>query len=450
MSKTIKISKGCNIKLKGAAEHILTIPEPSETISIKPTDFHGLTPKLDVKIGDEVQAGSALFHNKYNSDIKFTSPTSGEIVDIIRGEKRKILEVKVLADKAIKFIDFGKVNPNDLSREEIITKLLLSGVFPLIQQRPYSTVANPLDYPKSIFISGFKTAPLAADVDFILHGMGELFQVGIDALAKLTKGKIHLNLHSDYKATGVLSNCKKVQINKFSGPHPSGNVGIQIHHLDPINKGEKVWYLDPQAVLTIGALFKNGVYDATRIVALTGSRVKKPKYFKTLIGSNLKNIITENIEVGDNRIISGDVLSGTKITSEGSVGFYHDQITIVPEGNEPEFLGWIAPGFDKFSLSKTFFSWLTPSKSYDLNTALHGEERAFVMSGQYEKVLPMDIFPVHLLKSILANDIEAMENLGIYEVPPEDFALCEFSCTSKIEVQQIIRDGLDLIEKECG
>lgn len=450
MSKTIKISRGADIKLKGAAEHILIIAEQPETVSIKPTDFHGLTPKLAVKVGDEVSAGSELFYSKYNEKIKFTSPVSGEIVEIKRGDKRKILEIKVLADKKNKHIDFGKSDPNSLSREEIISKLLSSGVWPLIRQRPYSNIANPFDKPKSIFISGFKSAPLATDVDFILHGQGELFQFGINAISKLTDGKVHLNLHADHKATGVLSNCKGVQINKFSGPHPSGNVGIQIHHVDPINKGEKVWYMDSQTVLTIGALFKDGIYDATRIVALTGSQVKKPKYYKTVIGVSLKNLLADQVEIGNNRIISGDVLSGTKTSSESYLGFYDDQITVIPEGVTPEFMGWLAPGTEKFSLSKTFFSWLTPNKEYDLTTALNGEERAFVMSGQYENVLPMDIYPVHLLKAILAEDIEQMENLGIYEVAPEDFALCEYSCTSKIDVQHIVRKGLDLIEKECG
>lgn len=450
MSKHIKIRKGVNIKLVGEAEKVLVNAESPEIFTIKPSDFHGLTPKMLVKEGAEVKAGTILFFDKHREKIKYTSPVSGEIVEINRGEKRRILGVKILADKEIRYEDFGAANPNDLSREQIIEKLLESGIWPFIRQRPYSVVANPDDMPKSIFISAFNSAPLAPDNDFILHGHGELFQLGLDAVAKLTEGAVHLNVHADLKSSGVFTNSKNAQINEISGPHPSGNVGVQIHHIDPLNKGEKIWYLDPQNVLTIGALFKNGTLDATRVLTLCGSETEKPKYFKTVWGACTKNILAENVNEGNNRIICGNVLTGTKISSEGYLGFYDDQITVIPEGDEPEFMGWLSPGFDKFSMSRTFFSWLMPNKSYALNTGMHGEERAFVLTGQYEKVFPMDIYPVHLLKAMIVEDVELMENLGIYEVAPEDFALCEYACTSKINVQQIVREGLDLVQTECG
>ena len=282
-----------------------------------------------------------------------------------------------------------------------------------------------------------------------MSGKGIHFQTGVDVLKKLTEGKIHLNIQADRIPADTFKNTKGVQLNTISGPHPAGNVGVQIHHIDSINKGEVVWYLSPQDVLIIGTLFNEGIFDATRWLALTGSQIQNPKYYKTTVGSSIKNILADGgLKNGKNRIISGTILTGNQITTDGYLGFYDSQITVIPEGNEYEFMGWLTPGFNKFSVSRTFFSWLTPNKKYNLNTNLHGEERPFVMTGEYEKVLPMDIYPVQLLKSILIEDIDMMEKLGIYEVVEEDFALCELVCTSKIKSQAIIRHGLELVRKE--
>ncbi len=451
MSKYIMIKRGLDIKLVGEADKIISdLPLP-ETFAIKPTNFIGITPKLLVKQGDEVFAGTALFNDKNNEAIKFCSPVSGEIIEILRGEKRRILEVKILADKEIRYVSFNKTNPHDLSREDIIQTLLNSGVWPFIRQRPFGIIANPNETPKSIFISAFDSNPLAPDNDLIMQGEDSAFQTGLDALRKLTDGKVHLNMDADTTATKVFTNAKGVEINKISGPHPAGNVGVQIHLIDPVNKGEVVWCLNPQGVLIVGRLFMQGKFDASSMVALTGSQIKNPKYYKTIVGSAVKNIIADGqLKEGENRIISGNVLTGNQISGDGYLDFYDYQITVIPEGREPEFMGWLAPGFKKFSMSRTFFSWLNPNKKHDLNTNLHGEERPFVVTGEYEKVFPMNIYPVHLLKSILIEDIELMENLGIYEVVEEDFALCEFVCTSKIESQEIIRRGLDIIRKEFG
>lgn len=448
MTKITKIKKGLDIKLKGKAEKIFTKAERSDTYAVKPPDFQGLTPKLQVKVDYEVKAGSPLFFDKYNPDILFTSPVSGKVVAINRGERRRILEVVVKADTEIKYETFMEADPLSLKREEIIKNLLKSGLWPLIRQRPYAIIANPKDEPKSIFISAFDTAPLAPDNDFVVKDREEVFQKGIDALSKLTLGKIHLNIDADYPAAKVFTQAKNVQINKFKGPHPAGNIGVQIHHIDPINKGDIVWYLYPQDVITIGLLFEKGIYDASKIVTLTGSEVKKRHYYKTMIGASIINLVENNVTKGDHRYIGGNVLTGTAISSEGYIGFYDTQITVIPEGRIPEFLGWGAPGFRKYSVSRTFFSSLTPQKEFRLDTNYHGCLRPFVMTGQYEKVFPMNILPVHLIKSIIVEDIDQMENLGIYEVAEEDFALCEFVCTSKIEVQSIIRQGLDLIRKE--
>lgn len=449
MSRHIKIKNGLNIKLAGEAAKKLANPPLPETFAVKPSDFPGITPKLVIKEGDEVQAGSTLFYDKHNESLKFSSPVSGEIIEVVRGDKRKLLEIKILADKQIKYLPFNKANPEELNREHVIEALLNSGVWTLIRQRPFGIIANPSETPKSIFISAFESSPLAPDIDFAMQGDEKNFQSGLDALIKLTKGNVHLNVDSAKTPSALFNNAKRVVINEFSGPHPSGNVGVQIHHIDPVNKGEVVWYINPQDVLIIGKLFTQGIFDATRVIALTGSQVNDPKYYKTVIGCSVKNILTDGgLKKGENRIISGNVLSGSQIQTDGFLGYYDTQITVIPEGHESEFMGWLAPGLDKFSMSRTFFSWLSPNKKYNLNTNLHGEERPFVVSGQYEKVFPMDIFPVQLLKSILIEDIEMMEQLGIYEVVEEDFALCEFVCTSKIKSQEIIRRGLDIIQKE--
>ena len=451
MTRNIKINKGLTINLAGTARQSIEQVLAPETIVIKPTDFYGLVPKLSVKEGDEVKAGTPLFYNKDNENIKYCAPVSGEVVAINRGEKRKILEIKILADKEISFIEFDKADPGVLNREQIINSLLSSGIWPFIRQRPYGIVANPDDKPKSIFISAFDSNPLAPDINYIMQGKEADFQSGLNALQKLTEGRIHLNIKANTDCPTVFLNAKGVEINYIAGPHPAGNVGVQIHHLDPINKGEVVWYLQPQDVLVVGRLFNHGRFDTSRVIAVTGSCVNDPKYFTTITGASIKHMIeSAGLKEGKKRIISGNILTGKQIASEGHLGFYDSHISVIPEGDEPEFMGWLKPGFDKFSVSRTFFSWLSPKKIHDLDTNMHGEERAFVMTGQYEKVFPMDIYPVHLLKSIMVEDLELMEKLGIYEVVEEDFALCEFVCTSKIESQKIIRQGLDMARKEFG
>jgi len=440
-----------NINLVGEADRSISkLPLP-ETYAIKPPSFIGITPNLLVKQGDEVESGSPLFSDKNNEAINFCSPVSGEVIDIIRGEKRKILEIKLLADKEISYVNYSKANPHDLNRESILQTMLSSGVWPLIRQRPYGIIPNPKQLPKSIFISAFDSNPLAPDYDFIMQGNDSAFQTGLNALLKLTTGKVHLNIRAGTTTAPLFLQAKGVEINTIAGPHPAGNVGVQIHHIDAVNKGESVWYINPQDVITIGKLFEQGKFDPVRVIALTGSQVRHPKYYNTRVGCSVKNMIADGgLKPGESRVISGNVLSGKQITGDGYMDFYDAQITVIPEGNEPEFMGWLTPGFDKFSNSHTFFSWINPNKRHELNTNLHGEERPFVVTGEYEKVFPMDIYPVHLLKSILVEDLELMENLGIYEVVEEDFALCEFVCTSKIESQAIIRRGLDIIRKELG
>lgn len=448
MSKVIKITKGLDLKLKGVADKV-SKDATSETYAVKPTDFHGIFPKLMHKEGAEVKAGTPILYDKYNEHAKFAAPVSGEITEIVRGEKRKMLEVRILADKEIKY---EQHNPKDGSREEIIESMSNGGLWPILMQRPYYLIADPEVTPKAIHVSAFNSGPLEADTDYCLHGREKDFQKGLDILGKLTSGKVHLNVHAEKNTSELFKNAKNVQINTFSGPHPSGLPGTQINKIDPINKGEHVWTVKHHHVAMLGKFFNEGIYDASRIVAVAGSQIEKPAYYKTFAGASVKNILKGNVKTdsGKTRIISGNVLTGEQIKEDGYIGFYDDTITAIPEGDEPQFLGWLAPNFHKFSLSRTYFSWLQPGKRYDLDTNTNGEERAFVVTGEYEKVFPLDIMPQILIKSIMIEDVERMEQLGIYEVAPEDFSLCEYVCTSKQKLQQTVREGLDQAKKELG
>jgi Na+-transporting NADH:ubiquinone oxidoreductase subunit A len=450
MAEVIKIKKGLDIKMIGQAEKIYVKAPRAKTYAIKPVDWHGLTPKIIPKLCDVVKVGTPIFFDKYHPEVKFTSPVSGILLSINRGERRRIIEVVIEDDGKNTAETFLKGEPSSFKREQIVENLLESGLWPAIRQRPYTVIAKPEQHPKSIFISAFDTAPLAPDLDFVLKDMEEDFQWGVNVLKQLTEGKIYLNLDGRYPSVRTLSATKGVEINRFKGPHPAGNVGIQISKLDPINKGEVVWVVQPQDVVAIGRLFKTGKYDPSVVVALTGSRVEKPQYYKTIRGTAVATLLEKQLKEGENRVISGNVLNGRQIDGEkGYVGFFDSQVTVIPEGNQYEFFGWMKPGFNKKSLSRSFAStWLLPNKHFDLDTNIHGGERAFVMTGEYEKVLPMDIYPVQLLKSILANDIDKMERLGIYELDEEDLALCEFVCTSKTPVTKILRDGLKSMRKE--
>ena len=383
--------------------------------------------------------------------MKFVSPVSGEILEISRGEKRKILSIKIQADKTQSYQENKVLNLKTVKSEDIKALLLSSGCWPFIKQRPIDIIADPMMSPKAIFISAFDSAPIAPDYDFILHGEDENFQAGIEVLKKLTTGTIHLTVNGNGSPDKVFTNAKGVQVNKIYGKHPAGNVGTQIHHIDPINKGEYVWTINPQDVAIIGKVFKTGRFDLSKTIALTGSEIKNPKYYKTIIGSSVENILKNQITTDNVRVISGNVLTGDKIEQTGFLGFYHNQITVIPEGNHPKFSfteGWLSLGLDKFSISRTYFSWLMPNKKYRLDTNLNGEVRSFVVTGEMEKVFPFDIYPMQLIKSIIYEDLDEMENLGIYEVAPEDFALCEFVCTSKVDIQEKIRKGLDKVQEE--
>jgi len=449
-NKVIKLKKGLDIRLRGEAEKILVQAPVPKLYAIKPYDIQGLTPKLSVKPGYEVKIGSPLFFDKYRPEILFTSPVSGRVKAIYRGERRRILEVVIIPDGKDEYLPFKKGYPLRMNREDIVDILLKSGVWPLIRQRPFDFVANPSDTPKAVFISLFDSSPLAPDYAFILKNQGKVFQTGLNALSILSGGKVHLGIHAEKSDKDFVIRLKNVEVHAFTGPHPAGNVGVQIHHIDPVNKGEVAWVVNPQDVLIIGRLFQEGKYDPQRIVALAGSEVKHPQYYETKMGASVTTMVKDNVTEGTLRFISGNVLTGKKIDSEGYLGFYDSLVTVIPEGNHYEFLGWALPGLNKFSFSRTFFSWLTRRRTYRLDTNMNGGRRAFVLTGTYEKVLPMDIYLLQLMKAILIEDIDLMENLGIYEVVEEDIALCEFIDTSKTEMQSVLRKGINTLIKELG
>ncbi len=448
MPKTIKITKGLDIKLVGAAEKNTTSIMP-ESFAIKPSDFIGVFPRMLVKEGDEVQAGSPLFVDKYRENIVFTAPHSGRVLEIKRGDKRVLLEIRIQTDSSNKQLDFVPANPSSLKRDQVIEKLLQSGLWIGLRQRPYNIIANPDHKPKAIFVSAFDSSPLAPDYDYIVQGRGDDFQTGLNVLKALTEGNVYLSVGKNTKAPEFL-NAKNVSVNMFNGPHPAGNVGVQIHHLDPINKGDVVWVANVQDVLSIGYLFNKGVINPEITIALAGSEVLKPRYYKTLRGGCIKKMVEGNVSNNELRYISGSVLTGTAIRPDNYLNYYDSMVTVLPEGNHHEFLGWALPGFNKFSTSRSYPSWLTPNKKYVIDTNLHGGERAYVMTGKFENVLPMDILPLQLIKSIIYEDIDQMENLGIYEIEPEDMALVEFIDTSKTNIQSLIRKGLELMRKEMN
>ena len=443
MSKNIKLRKGLDINLAGKAEARLEVVPMAKSYAVSPLDFENVTPKLLVKVGDKVEAGSALFFDKNNPRILFTSPVSGVVSAINRGEKRKLLSVAVEPDqqqvaKAIKVVD------TKASREEIVEMLLESGLWTRIVERPYGIIARPDAKPKAIFVSAFDSAPLAPDYNFILKEEKAAVEAGMALLARLTEGKVHLSARKN--AEGFMPEVKGVEYHTFEGKHPVGNVGVQIHHIDRIAKGDVVWTVNIQDVAIIGRMVLSGKLDMSKTIVVTGSEAQKPCYKRIIAGAAVESIVgkvSENV-----RIISGNVLTGRTTAADGYISADANQLTLIPEGNVYELLGWAMPRFHRFSVSRAYFSWLCPKKEYKLDTNLNGGERPFVVTGLYENYLPMDVYVSYLLKACLVKDLDKMENLGLYEVLPEDLALCEFVDPSKIEMQQILRDGINLMIKE--
>lgn len=449
MANVIKLRKGLDINLKGiAAKELVSVKEPG-IYSLVPDDFTGVKPKVVVKEGENVLAGGPLFVDKNHPEVKFVSPVSGVVTSVERGERRKVLNIIVKADENQQYVEFGKMNLAELNAEQVKEALMNAGLFAFFRQRPFDVVPDPTDAPQAIFVSAFDSAPLAPDFELALKGEEANFQTGLNALAKMAKTYLSISVKQKSEA---LTQAKNVIQTAFDGPHPAGNVGVQINHLAPIAKGNVVWTIGAEAVIFIGRLVNTGRVDLTRTVAVTGSEVLKPAYCKLKVGAQLTEVFKGNVTTDkDLRYISGNPLTGKKVAADGYLGAFHSQLTVIPEGDEThEMLGWIMPRFNEYSTSRSYFSWLLGKKQYKIDARIKGGERHMIMSGEYDAVFPMDIYPEYLVKAIIAGDIDRMEALGIYEVAPEDFALCEFVCSSKVEVQRIVRAGLDMLRAEMA
>ena len=451
-SPVTRLKKGFDIKLEGTAQKRIDGAAVS-TYAAQPPNFRGIAPipKLTVEIGDTVKAGDEIFHDKKETSIKYVSPVSGEIIAVNRGDRRAITEVVILADKEQTYRELPDIDLANSTREQIATYLQEVGGWSLFRHRPYDIVPDKDDVPRDIFISAFDTAPLAPDLNFAVQGNGDAFQKGLDVLGKLTSGKVHLglNANADKAPSSIFTDAKRVEKHWFSGKHPSGNVGVQIHHISPITPKCSVWTLGVQEVITLGRIFLENRWNTQRLVALTGAELDKPIYVQTYAGANLGDLLKGNLNNDHVRLISGDVLSGQKKSADNFLNFYDDQVTVVEEGDYYEMFGWIMPSKSVPTTSKAVPSAAIFSDTvYKADTNTHGEKRAFVVTGQYEAVLPMDIYPQHLMKAVLTNDYEKMEGLGIHELIEEDVALCEFACTSKQPLQQILRTGLDMMHEQ--
>lgn len=450
MSNNIRLKRGLDIPVAGAAPLQCERTVIGDVVAVSGCEFRAVTPRLLVKEGDSVLCGTPVLADKKRPEILFTSPVSGTVKAVVRGEKRKLIEVQIQTDGKQAAIDFGKKDIESLSAEEVKDALLKSGLWPSFIQRPYGIIASPQDTPDAIFVSAFSTAPLAADIDFCCKDELRNIQAGVDAVRKLAARGVVVSYRKGGKSP--LEKLENVQKFWFEGKHPAGNVGVQIHHLRPIHKGDIVWTVTPAMLAAIGKLFLTGKLDLMRKVAVNGPGAINPAYICTLPGLKMKEIQDFfGADTGHVRIISGDLLSGKNIGPDGSLRFGDSQISVIVEGDEYEMFGWAKPlRPEHFSASRTYFSWLTPWKKYEMDTNLHGGQRAFVVNDVYSQVLPMNIFPVYLAKACLASDIEKMEKYGILEVLEEDFALCEYVCPSKIDIQAIISDGIDLMLKEMA
>ena len=449
MSKDVSIKDGANLNLKGLASMELEVANMSLNYALNPDDFFGLIPRMLVKEGDKVSLGQPIFHDKNNESIKIVSPVSGKIQEIVRGAKRKILNV-IIKKEGESAVNFNIPSLSNISNKKILELLIESGSLAFIRQRPYNIIARPDRPPKSIFVSVHSTAPYAANYDFILKKRMDEFQVGVDVMSKLIGKPINLSI--SHNCESDFSTLNNVDVYKIKGAHPSGNESFQINRIDPLNSGEIIWVIKPEDIANIGSFFMTGIFNPKRTVAVSGDSLKSPKYYDAIIGSPISSLV-DSKEIPNSeeyRFINGDPLSGSKVEYSGFLGFYNNTLSVIKEGNQFRMLGWLPFMYNSIpSFSKTSLSWLLGGEK-KVNTNLNGEERAIVVTGEMEKYFPMDIFPMQLIKACMRGDVEKMESLGIYEVIPEDFGLVDFSCTSKIEAQEIVKSGIEIMLKEVG
>ncbi len=449
MAEIIRLRKGLDIRLLGAPVKEITQVGLADTYALCPADYTGITPKPVVKEQQTVKAGEPLFIDKNHPEVNFVSPVSGEVVAVNRGARRKVLSIVVKPDAEQKYVEFGTKSVQSLSADEVKSALLESGLFSFFRQRPYDVIANPADSPRGIFVSAFDSKPLAPDFEFVLQGNELDFRTGLSAIAKIAPTTLSISANQSCE---TLTKATNVDLYVFKGAHPAGNVGVQINNIRPVNKGEVVWTIDPEAVIFIGRLFNKGIVDMTRVIAVAGEEISKPSYAKVILGARIGALVDGRLNRNEHiRIINGNVLTGVKATKDDFLGAFSNMVTVIPEGDDVnEFMGWIAPRFSQYSVSRTFFSWLSCKKNYSIDARIKGGERHMIMSNEYDKVFPMDIFPEYLIKAIITGNIDKMEAYGIYEVAPEDFALCEFVDSSKLELQRIVREGLDNLRAEMA
>ena len=446
MINLIETHKGLDIQLAGKASEKKTKLGVVSDYALVPDDFTGIVPKVVVKEGDHVLAGDPLFVNKNFPEVRFASPVSGIVEAVARGDRRKVLCVKVKADDSQEYRDFGSKNVDSLDGNGVRSLLLEAGLFGYINQLPYAVSTTPDTTPKAIFVSAFRDMPLAGDFDFEVKGQETDFQTGITALSKIALVNVGISSKSQNEP---LRNLKDATVTAWQGPCPAANVGVHVNHLCPVNKGEVVWTVDPVAVIFIGRLLNTGKVDLRRTIAVAGSEVVEPHYVDALVGTPLKAILEGNVREGAVRIINGNPLTGRKDSLDGYLGAHTSEVTVIPEGDDAdEMLGWIMPRLGHFSANRSYFSWLLGKRDYKLDARVKGGKRNMIMSGEYDKVLPMDIYGEYLIKAIIAGDIDKQEQLGIYEVAPEDFAVAEFVDSSKLELQSLVRKGLDTLRKE--
>lgn len=448
MANVFRLRKGLDINLKGKAVKKKVSCRESKLYALRPSDFTGVTPKVVVKEGDRVLAGDALFVNKQFPEVQFASPVSGIVKSVVRGERRRVLSVSVEADENQEYRQFGVHDASSMDGNAVKQLLLDAGLFGYINQLPYAISTNPATNPKGIFVSALRDMPLAADFEYELEGNEKAFLTGLIALGRIAP--IHLGVGARQTAE-ALTTVEGVDLNVFDGPCPAGNVGVQVNHIDPVNRGEVVWTVDPTAVIFFGRLLLTGKVDLCKTIAIAGSQVNDPAYADVMVGAQLADVLDGKLSSSEHvRLINGNPLTGERATLDDFVGAHTSELTAIPEGDDKEeILGWILPRFNDFSVSRSYFSWLEGKKhEYDLDARIKGGKRHMIMSGEYDKVVPMDIYPEYLVKAIITGDIDKQEQLGIYEVSPEDFALAEFVDSSKLELQKIVRQGLDILRKE--
>ncbi|TDA95508.1 Na(+)-translocating NADH-quinone reductase subunit A [Halomonas marinisediminis] len=448
----IEVKKGLDLPITGAPEQRIEDARPVRHVAVLGTDYVGMKPTMEVKEGDTVKLGQLLFTDKKIDGVRFTAPAAGKVIEINRGEKRRLLSVVIEVDaseEAVEFTAHGRDSLSGLERQVVVDQLVESGLWTALRTRPYSRTPAIDGVPTDIFVTAIDTHPLAANPAKVINEQPQAFEDGLKVLTRLTEGNVYLCSGPDSSIPG--GNIDGVSPQTFAGPHPAGLVGTHIHHLSPVALHKRVWHIGYQDVIAFGKLFVEGKLDVSRVLAVGGPRAQKPRLLRTRIGASTEELLTDEvIEPNDTRVISGSVFSG--FTAEGALrylGRFHNQVSLLEEGNKRAFMGWISPGKNRHSVMGIYLSKLTGLKDYAPTTSTNGSERAMVPVGAYEKVMPLDIMPTQLLRSLIVGDIETAMQLGCLELDEEDLALCTYVCPGKYEYGPILRDNLTTIEKEA-